>query len=683
MSGSGSGRDLTSGASERPAGPQPGTGTEADRAPLALSGVTPRAVLIGLGMVLLVGVGAAAVGFRYQFQGIELERTETTRTFLPLAVLLPFFLLVAILNPFLKWIRRGWALRPAELAIIFAMGMAAVTAPIFLLGFGLSILTSPYYFASLENAWEHVLHPYLRSWSLPTNEADAMRWFFEGLPQGFPIPWSAWVPGILWWFALLAAFYFLCLCLLVLFRKQWTVNERLAFPLMELPQAMIEDSDGPSLLPNLFRNRLFWMGFAIPALIYGWNLIHEFYPPWPRLPGIGYYNSISISVARGFPPIVLCVYFAAIGFFYLIPTELLLSVWFFGAMVIVQEGVYNRLGVGLGGTGYFLWSAAASAWQSAGAFIVVVGFSLWIARSHLKEVFRQVWRAEPGGGEGELLSYRTAVWGGLASLVFLLAFFARLGMDWPAMLLFVPFVLVVYIGLTKIVAQVGLFYFVPPMIGQQFTYEMLGSNFLGPQNLVALGYQGTWHGDVQAVFMANAANSTNLLDRIRSHRRRFAVTFLGAAALSILAGTVYIVYSGYEVGAYNFGTGVLKGVGIGAWEDTVSKVRSPHGPSWARMGFLAFGAVLTGALTYLRYRFVWWPFHPVGLAVAASFTLRHMVFLGFVTWVTKMVILRVGSSRLYEQSKPFFFGMILGHMCGMGFPLIMDILLWPTGPATG
>ncbi len=670
-------------ADDRSANPEALAGTGATRAVGGASGVTLRAVLIGLGMALLIGVGSAAVCFRYQFQGTEIERSEPTRTFLPLAVLFPFFLLVCVFNPLAKWARRAWALRPTELAVIFAMAVVAVSAPIFLLGFGLSILSAPYYFASHENAWQDVLLPLIRPWSIPSNEAGAMRWFYEGLPEGYPMPWAAWMPGLAWWFMLLGAFYFLCVCLVVVFRKQWTEHERLAFPLMELPQAMIADSDGPNILPGILRSRLFWIGFAIAASIYGWNLVHEFYPVWPMLPAIGR-DAINVTVARGFPPIRTYVfYFAAIGLMYFAPTDVLLSVWIFVVMIIVQEGIYSRLGLGMGPTGIFSGSLAATAWQSTGAFIVMVCFSIWIARGHLATVFRQAWRNEPGVDDAEPMSYRTAVWGGLASLIFLVGLLVHLGMDWRALSLFIPFLLVVYIGLTKVVAQVGMYYFVPPMIAEHFSFQLLGSRFLGPQNAIALGYQFSWHGDVQAAFMPHAANATNLMDRIRAQRRWFSVVLLGAAGLAIVAGSAYLIYGGYQVGAYNFGTHVWQGTGANAWAHAVAKVRNPTGPSYARLGFMGFGAVLMTVLTYLRYRFAWWPLHPVGLAVASAWPVRRTLLVLFVTWLTKVIVLRTGGSRLYEQSKPFFYGLILGNMCGLGLPLFLDILLWPTGPGTG
>ena len=69
-----------------------------------------------------------------------------------------------------------------------------------------------------------------------------------------------WIVGVL-----IGLVYFAFLCLATIFRKQWADNERLAFPLVRLPAEMIGNPGG-----FLF-NRLMWVGFAIPMIVYTIN----------------------------------------------------------------------------------------------------------------------------------------------------------------------------------------------------------------------------------------------------------------------------------------------------------------------------------------------------------------------------------------------------------------------------
>ena len=86
-----------------------------------------------------------------------------------------------------------------------------------------------------------------------------MRHFYEGLPSGQGIPFEAWLGPLFWWLSLIFAIYFICFCMVVIFRRQWAENERLVFPLMEMPRLLMDD-DGQSIL----RSKLF--GLAVPFL---------------------------------------------------------------------------------------------------------------------------------------------------------------------------------------------------------------------------------------------------------------------------------------------------------------------------------------------------------------------------------------------------------------------------------
>ncbi len=47
---------------------------------------------------------------------------------------------------------------------------------------------------------------------------------------------------LLWWTLFLGVLIGMCLCISVLIRKAWTENEKLAFPIVQLPLAMTTSS---------------------------------------------------------------------------------------------------------------------------------------------------------------------------------------------------------------------------------------------------------------------------------------------------------------------------------------------------------------------------------------------------------------------------------------------------------
>ena len=68
------------------------------------------------------------------------------------------------------------------------------------------------------------------------NDANAAKWFYEGLPPGQSIPWNAWLVPLSRWIPFLLSMLLASYALVALFRKPWREHERLSYPLMQLPE---------------------------------------------------------------------------------------------------------------------------------------------------------------------------------------------------------------------------------------------------------------------------------------------------------------------------------------------------------------------------------------------------------------------------------------------------------------
>ena len=336
----------------------------------AASGLTLRSLVLGVVQVLVVCLGAPYAIW-------VLGSSEITWSFFPIAVGFSFCCLI-LLNILLKTINPGWALRPAEMITVVVMGLVTTGIPIFMMGYVLSIPTTPYYFASAENQWGTYVLPYLPTWLLPSNDGLAMTWFFEGLPIGEPMPWGtlldAWAMPLFWWLSFIWTLYAVCFCLVVILRKQWVERERLAYPLMEVPQALVADADGPARVPAVLRNKVFWMGAAIPLCIVLWNIVGFFFHFFPKIE----WNH-PIQIAHGFPTINIRFYFPVVGFMYFANLNVTFSIWFFFLLLLVEEeGLFNRFGVGVTEADNFVWGLPSTSWQCWGAFVVLVLWGLWM-----------------------------------------------------------------------------------------------------------------------------------------------------------------------------------------------------------------------------------------------------------------------------------------------------------------
>lgn len=370
-------------------------------------GLTLRSCLLGVIGVLIVNIGAP-------YSKYILHSSLLACDYLPLGVVFPFFIMVAVLNPCVKLVRREWALRSEELVIAFIISLIGSTIPTFgLTGYLISTIAAPYYFASAENQWREILHPYLPEWLLPSNVNLAMTEFFEGLRDpGRGIPWAEWAVPLAWWMTFAGAVFILSFCLMVVLRKQWVEKERLVFPLAEVPLEMVRGAEQRRLLPA-FMNGVFWLGFLVPLVICLWNMISYFKPGFPTILALRWR---ALRLGRGFPSIRTNLYFPIIGYAYLVNLDVSLSVWLFHLLAVLQAGVLNRIGYPVGTPDtYCSWiGGKVMSWMCFGAFTVFVLSGLWVARSHFHDVLREAFSSKGSlKDEDELISYRGAVLGGL------------------------------------------------------------------------------------------------------------------------------------------------------------------------------------------------------------------------------------------------------------------------------
>ena len=87
------------------------------------------------------------------------------------------------------------------------------------------------------------------------------------------------------------------------------------------------------------------------------------------------------------------------------------------------------------------------------------------------------------------------------------------------------------------------------------------------------------------------------------------------------------------------------------------------------------GIAEAGLLTLLGMRYAAWPIHPFGLAFPDS---RFRYGFGiFIVWLAKSLTLRFGGVSLYRRSLPFWYGIVVGYLVGVGASTIVDAIWFP------
>ncbi|MEE3257606.1 MAG: DUF6785 family protein [Candidatus Latescibacterota bacterium] len=210
------------------------------RQPHTARGVSRRAVGLGLCCCLAIAVGEP-------YTVMVLHSSPMAADFSTGAALFLFLLLTLLLNP-LAHLLTGSRLHRGELATAYIMMIVACAIPSW--GFTINLvplMAGFFYFATPENNWAELIHPYVPEW-LVVSDPQVVGKFFEGGAQGEAVPWDAWFLPLLAWCCIAFSVYCVTLCLLVVLRKQWMERERLLFPLATLSLEMC-DSKGASISP--------------------------------------------------------------------------------------------------------------------------------------------------------------------------------------------------------------------------------------------------------------------------------------------------------------------------------------------------------------------------------------------------------------------------------------------------
>ena len=356
------------------------------------------------------------------------------------------------------------------------------------------------------------------------------------------------------------------------------------------------------------------------------------------------------------------------------------SIWFFFLLTLLEEGLFNRFGLGVTEADKFVWGLPSTSWQCWGAFVVLVLWGLWMARDHLKDVFRKAWNpAYPIDDRRELMSYRAAVLGFLLGTFYMLTWLHEAGMEWSVAMLFLAGVLIAYLGITRIVVQTGVFYLTTPVVSQAMTMMTLGTSAISPTGLAALGLTYSFFGDVQSIFMPSAAHAAKLQHSLHIARRGFVLAIALAVVLSFAVSLTNLISMAYEQGASNFNSWIFRvssGAGVMAFGDVMAKIKAPADFHAQKLGFFGIGAAAMSVLTFMQYRFPWWPLHPVGLAISAIWMVRNQAPAIFVAWAAKSLIMRFGGIELYRKAAPFFIGLIAGYFLGVGLSFLVDVVFF-------
>lgn len=614
--------------------------------------LTPRSLLLGLGF-LIVGALWIRKASLIAFTILVGEGTP------PVPALAALVLMAALGLLSHRLIRSGRWRREALLVYVL-LSCALMTVDANGIRQLLAALTSPRYFAAAGNEYAAIAEA-IPVWLMPSGQ-ELLRDFYEGVDDA-AVPWRRWLPIVAVWSGLFMLLSISLGCLVSIFRKPWEEREHLTFPLAELALSLAPGPSGRPDQPQLLRSWLFWIGFGLAAAYNGSNIAHAFSP---SISAIGQEYSLNPLLSErpwtGLQPLTLTWRPEIVGLGYLVPTDILLSVWAFYLLLRFESFFAGIIGFSQGGFPH-------EQPQGMGAYLALALFTVWAARHNLARVFRAA--IGRGDGDPQTRSSAAALWGVIGGIIALTAIMAAAGMGAGSALAYVAIIYASTLVYARIRAQTGLpiTYGIPREEMYLTVLDLRPASGSGAVSLARS--EGGFALFTTLSRMTFGQLAAYQLEGIRIAREaRIRRSHIITGIVIGLLGGLLLAWTIHLAAAYNFGWNIIDGgttsagyrtrQALGSYDR--AQLRIFTGEDWRRPTTIARGVgfALSLLTLWLRGRFLRFPLNPVGLALAGTFG-APIWFPIFMAWLLKSLILRLGGAQTYRRLTPAFLGLAMGH----------------------
>jgi len=579
--------------------------------------------------------------------------------------------LIAVNALLRKWVP-GLALTSAELLLVYVMAtMVSTISGHAMMCVLMGALTHPFWFASPENEWQQLFWRYIPSW-FTVRDTTMLKYYFEGESSIFVMEYlRVWLVPVFVWSGFILALYGSLLCIGLILRKRWMEQEKLSFPLTQLPVQM-------TMGKGFFRSRVMWVGLGIAAFIRLVNGFHDLFPALPAFPhgyrldrffterpwsAIGYTN-MSFNLA-------------IVGLTYFMPLDLSFSCWFFFWLTRAERMLADIIG----------WKHLHLNDRAAGAWVGIALLALWTSRRHLARFVRQVLAHKAGNyDQGEPLSYRATAILTAVSILLVALFCVTAGMSLWVLVVFYALYLAFALSIGRVRAELG-----PPyheVIGinpRQMMVEIFGTRRLGGANLTIITFLYAFNRCNRSHPMPNQLESLKIGERSGMSGR----WLFGGMVLAIGVGAVATILSYLHI-AYYYGTlarcrGWIGSCGWESFNPLQNWLQYPRNTDGRGIGFMFGGMGFVYFLYLMRTRFLWWPLHASGYVLSGA-SWGGMIYFWFpvmVSWLLKALILKFGGLRSFRRLAPLFLGLVLGDYIPRSIWSLVSLVLNVYMPASG
>jgi hypothetical protein len=618
--------------------------------------------------VILIGT-LLSVPFAFWLQYAELVLREglfAVSSALPPPAIAGLFILALVHAGLKSAGRKHWLPREEVLLIYVFLLITVALASYGLIQQLVMHLAGGYFYASSSNDFALVLAK-VPSWAAPQDQ-ELIRKMFNGADadesyRAYMLPMiRGWLLPMLRWGLLVGAVYTFTWSLALVVEEQWSIAERLKFPLVTPPLELTAGAESNSRIfeRGLLGSSSLKLGLLVSIFINGPSFGKAFYPDFPGLKlfwntGFSTAPWSAGNMAMSYRPV-------ALGIAFLAPTDVSLSIWVFEFFKSAQRIFGAALGLGeLRGTD-MAGSLARFPYhseQAAGAFLFFAVLSLWMARKHVLRVCRSLAGKDH---DPQTIRMRWACFGVLGSAAFIVVWLIIGGMFGGAVCAFLLVLVVLAVTYARIRASAGVpLYGIKPYRPDVMLVSMTGTSSYSTSSLAHLGPMAFLSMSYFPMLMATQLEGLKFAQETGVRRRDVTKVLFGALIVGCVVGLWTLFHVMYVQGADQFHSYIRRSPQA-SFRSAVGFMKSATGVDWYAISAVVAGFVISAGLNMCRSLYWFWPINPLGYAISQTPATRHMWGMFLLAWVTKVLVMRYGGVRLYRQSVPFFLGLIVGQM---------------------
>jgi len=587
-------------------------------------------------------------------------------------------MIILICNPLIRILSRG-LLRPLGRAELTSM-IAALMVTSGVATFGLAdqlvpLIPTPWnsQWNVPQAGWDKTIHPNIRH-ELYITDAETIRVFREGIGQSpqqdahwrewrtfyvdvwLAIPWQKWIHPLLYWLIFIGGCYGIFFCLSFIVLDYWANREKLIFPLAKLHEAILPEND-QSRLPLIFKSPLFWCGFALSALMLSYNAAAV--ADWIPLNKInlgmdGFKYVVRGTFLEGTGSTKFLIIFTAIGIAFLLPLEISFSVWFYylagqGLIWLMYRKGYRNFST------EWIWEQNPVTSQASGAILLFCAISLY-------RCIREYFRLSRGKSGVRRLKILTPVIGLFVSMTIVTLWinWNRVPFHWA--LLVTLFVTLITLGLMRIVAESGIFFF-QSHASFFHIYKMLGLGKWMSPLLIAplLPIYSVLFLDVKTFLAPSLLNAAKIQHDVGGNRFRFYLNVIVSLVVTVIFSLGCSIFLAYTRGANQMHSWFYSKGPRQFFENAASATTRMPKFEPTTFAWFCLGAAWVAFSMFIRQRLFWFP-HPAGYIMLINPLIQSLWFSFFIGWVCKKFVVRYGGKMTFDKTRLIMLGLIIGEL---------------------